>query len=86
MACFTQTLVQKERMGNQNGANESKFGISGDRVGDRLLQGMERRMKSPNTIPFEKQRRIDQILAEMASSSHRMAKILRIINRINREL
>jgi hypothetical protein len=73
-------------MGNQRGVKESKFGISGDRVGDRLLQGVERRIKSPNPIPFDKQRRIDQILAEMASSSNRMAKILRVFNRINREL
>ena len=73
-------------MGNQREVKESKFGISGDRVGDRLLQGVERRIKSPNPIPFDKQRRIDQILAEMASSSNRMAKILRVFNRINREL
>ena len=73
-------------MGNQRGVKESKFGISSDRVGDPLLQGVERRIKSPNPIPFEKQRRIDQILAEMASSSNRMAKILRVFNRINREL
>ena len=73
-------------MGNQSGAKESKFGISGDRVEDCLLQGLERRIKSRNPIPFEKQRRIDQILAEMANSSNRMAKILRIINRTNREL
>jgi len=78
--------VQKKGMGNQSGEKESKFGISGDRVGDRLLQGVERRIKSPNPIPFDKQRRIDQILAEMASSSNRMAKILRVFNRINREL
>ena len=73
-------------MGNESGVGESKFGILGDRVGNRLLQGVERRIKSPNPIPFEKQRRIDQILAEMASSSNRMAKILRVFNRINREL
>ena len=73
-------------MGKQSGVEESKFEISGDRLGDRLLQGVERRIKSPNPIPSEKQRRIDQILAEMASSSNRMAKILRVFNRINREL
>ena len=73
-------------MGNQSGVEESKFEISGDRLGDRLLQGVERRIKSPNPIPIEKQMRIDRILAEMANSSNRMAKILRVFNRINRGL
>jgi hypothetical protein len=54
-------------MGKQSGVEESKFEISGDRLGDRLLQGVERRIKSPNPIPIEKQMRIDRILAEMAT-------------------
>ena len=73
-------------MGNQRGVKESKFGISGDRVGSRLLQGVERRMRSPRPIPSDKQERIDRILKELEDSSNRMERILGVFNRINRGL
>ena len=73
-------------MGNESGVGESKFGILGDRAGNRLLQGVERRMRSPRTIPSDKQKRIDQILKELKDSSSRMERILGAFNRINRGL
>ncbi len=81
-ACFTQTLVQKKRMGKQNGVGETKFKISGERVGSRLLQGVEGRIRSSRPIPSQKQERIDQILKELESSSKRMEQILGVFNRI----
>ena len=71
-------------MGKKNGVGESKFEISGDRVGGRLLQGVERRMISPCPIPSDKQARIDRILKEMDATSRRMEQILGVFNRINR--
>jgi hypothetical protein len=73
-------------MGNESGVGESKFGILGDRVGNRLLQGVERRMRSSRPIPSDKQERIDQILKELEDSSNRMERILGVFNRINRGL
>jgi hypothetical protein len=73
-------------MGNESGVGESKFRISGDRVGNRLLQGVERRMRSSRPIPSDKQERIDQILKELEDSSNRMERILGVFNRINRGL
>jgi len=78
--------VQKERMINQKGVGESNYEISGDRVGSRLLQGVERRMSSLRPIPSDKQKRIDQILKELEESSNRMERILGVFNRINRGL
>ena len=71
-------------MGNESGVGESNFEISGDRVGSRLLQGVERRMISPCPIPSDKQARIDRILKEMDATSRRMEQILGVFNRINR--
>ena len=65
---------------------ESNFEISGDRVGSRLLQGVERRMSSLRSIPSDKQKRIDEILKELEESSNRMERILGVFNRINRGL
>ena len=73
-------------MGNQKGVGESKYEISGDRVGSRLLQGVERRMKYNRSIPSDKQKRIDRILKELEDSSSRMERILGVFNRINRGL
>ena len=73
-------------MGNQKWVEESKFGILGDRAGNRLLQGVERRMSSIRPIPSDKQKRIDQILKELEESSNRMERILGVFNRINRGL
>jgi hypothetical protein len=73
-------------MGNESGVGESKFGILGDRVGNRLLQGVERRMRSSRPIPSDKQERIDQILKELEDSYNRMERILGVFNRINRGL
>ena len=73
-------------MGKYNGVGKTKFKISGDRVGSRLLQGVERRMRSPRPIPSDKQKRIDQILKELEASSNRMERILGVFNRINRGL
>ena len=73
-------------MGNESGVGESNFEISGDRVESRLLQGVERRMKSPRSIPSDKQKRINRILKELESSSKRMERILGAFNRINRGL
>ena len=73
-------------MGNESGVGESNFEISGDRVESRLLQGVERRMKSPRSIPSDKQKRINRILKQLESSSKRMERILVAFNRINRGL
>jgi hypothetical protein len=73
-------------MGNESGVGESKFGILGDRVGNRLLQGVERRMRSPRPIPADKQERIDRILKELENSSNRMERILGVFNRMNQGL
>ena len=73
-------------MDKQSGVGESNFEISGDRVGSRLLQGVERRMRSPRPIPSDKQERIDRILKELEDSSNRMERILGVFNRINRGL
>jgi len=79
-------LCKRKRMRNDSGVGESNFEISGDRVGSRLLQGVERRMKSPRPIPSDKQERIDRILKELEDSSKRMERILGVFNRINRGL
>ena len=71
-------------MGNKSGVGESNFEISGDRVGSRLLQGVEGRIRSSRPIPSQKQERIDQILKELESSSKRMEQILGVFNRIKR--
>jgi hypothetical protein len=73
-------------MGNESGVGESNFEISGDRVGSRLLQGVERRMKYNRSIPSDKQKRLDRILKELEDSSSRMERILGVFNRINRGL
>ena len=73
-------------MGLNAGMNSKKFSISSDRVGDRLLQGVERRMKNSRPIAPEKQEKIDQILFEMKNSSDRMQKLLEVFSRINRRL
>ena len=71
-------------MGKLKGVGENEFTISGDRTGNRLLQGVERRIKSPRPIPSDKQERIDRILKEMDATSRRMEQILGVFNRINR--
>ena len=68
------------------GVDKSDFLISDDRAGGRLLQGVERRMRSPRPIPSDKQERIDRILKELEDSSNRMERILGVFNRINRGL
>ena len=73
-------------MGLNAGMNSKKFSISSDRAGDRLLQGVERRMKNSRPIAPEKQEKIDQILFEMKNSSDRMQKLLEVFSRINRRL
>ena len=70
-------------MGKLNGVGKREIAISGDRSGTRLLQGVERRMKSTRPIPYEKQRRIDRILKEMNTTSERMDRLLKVFNRIN---
>jgi len=70
-------------MGKLKGAGKREIAISGDRSGTRLLQGVERRMKSTRPIPSEKQRRIDRILKEMNSTSERMDRLLKVFNRMN---
>ena len=70
-------------MGKLNGVGKRQIAISGDRSGTRLLQGVERRMKSTRPIPSEKQRRIDRILKEMNTTSERMDRLLKVFNRIN---
>ena len=73
-------------MGLNAGMNSKKIFISSDRTGDRLLQGVERRMKNSRPIAPEKQEKIDQILFEMKNSSDRMQKLLEVFSRINRRL
>ena len=73
-------------MGFNAGINSKKISISSDRAGDRLLQGVERRMKNSRPIAPEKQEKIDQILFEMKNSSDRMQKLLEVFSRINRRL
>jgi len=73
-------------MGIKNGVDSKRNSISGDRAGDRLLQGVERRMKNSRPIAPEKQEKIDQILFEMKNSSDRMQKLLEVFSRINRRL
>tara|TARA_B100002019_G_C21234605_1_gene582041 strand:- start:1265 stop:1486 length:222 start_codon:yes stop_codon:yes gene_type:complete len=73
-------------MGIKNGVDSKRISISGDRAGDRLLQGVERRMKNSRPIAPEKQEKIDQILFEMKNSSDRMQKLLEVFSRINRRL
>ena len=73
-------------MGLNAGMNSKKISISSDRAGDRLLQGVERRMKDSRPIAPEKQEKIDQILFEMKNSSDRMQKLLEVFSRINRRL
>ena len=70
-------------MGKLNGVGKREIASSGDRSGTRLLQGVERRMKSTRPIPSEKQRRIDRILKEMNTTSERMDRLLKVFNRIN---
>ena len=70
-------------MGKLNGVGKREIAISGDRSGTRLLQGVERRMKSTRPIPSEKQRRIDRILKEMNTTSERMDRLLKVFNCIN---
>ena len=86
MLVLHKRLCKRERMGNESGMGASNFEISGDRVGSRLLQGVERRMSSLCPIPSDKQKRIDQILKELEESSNRMERILGVFNRINRGL
>ena len=73
-------------MGLNAGMNSKKISISSDRARDRLLQGVERRMKNSRPIAPEKQEKIDQILFEMKNSSDRMQKLLEVFSRINRRL
>ena len=73
-------------MGLNAGMNSKKFSISSDRAGDRLLQGVERRMKTSRPITSENQEKIDRILFEMKGSSDRMERLLKVFTRINRGL
>ncbi len=73
-------------MGIKNGVDSKRISISGDRAGDRLLQGVERRMKTSRPIAPENQEKIDRILFEMKDSSDRMERLLQVFNRMNRGL
>lgn len=73
-------------MGKLKGVGENEFTISGDRTGNRLLQGVERRMKTSRPIAPENQEKIDRILFEMKDSSDRMERLLQVFNRMNRGL
>ena len=73
-------------MGIKNGVASKRISISGDRAGDRLLQGVERRMKTSRPVAPENQEKIDRILFEMKDSSDRMERLLRVFTRINRGL
>ena len=66
--------------------DSKKISISGDRAGERLLQGVERRMKTSRPIAPENQEKIDRILFEMKNSSDRMERLLEVFNRMNRGL
>ena len=73
-------------MGKLKGVGENEFTISGDRTGNRLLQGVERRMKTSRPVAPENQEKIDRILFEMKDSSDRMERLLKVFTRINRGL
>ena len=73
-------------MGIKNGLDSKKISISGDRAGERLLQGVERRMKTSRPIAPENQEKIDRILFELKNSSDRMERLLEVFNRMNRGL
>ena len=73
-------------MGIKNGVDSKRISISGDRPGDRLLQGVERRMKTSSPVAPENQEKIDRILFEMKDSSDRMERLLQVFNRMNRGL
>ena len=79
-------LCKKKKMGIKNGVDSKKISISGDRAGERLLQGVERRMKTSRPIASENQEKIDRILFEMKNSSDRMERLLEVFNRMNRGL
>ena len=70
-------------MGIKNGVDSKKISISGDRAGERLLQGVERRMKTSRPIAPENQEKLDRILFEMKNSSDRMERLLEVFNRMN---
>ena len=55
---------------------ENEFTISGDRTGNRLLQGVERRMKSP--LPILRINRSESTVfsEEMNTTSERMERLL----------
>ena len=73
-------------MGIKNGVDSKRVTISGDRAGGRLLQGVERRMKTSRPIAQENKEKIDRILSEMKDSSDRMERLLKVFTRINRSL
>lgn len=73
-------------MGKLNGVGKREIAISGDRSGTRLLQGVERRMKTSRPVAPENQEKIDRILFEMKDSSDRMERLLKVFTRINRGL
>ena len=79
-------LCKKKKMGIKNGVDSKKISISGDRAGERLLQGVERRMKTSRPIAPENQEKIDRILFEMKNSSDRMERLLEVFNRMDRGL
>ena len=70
-------------MGIKNGVDSKRISISGDRAGDRLLQGVERRMKTSRPIAPENQEKLDRILFEMKNSSDHMERLLEVFNRMN---
>ena len=76
-------LCEKRKMGIKNGVDSKKISISGDRAGERLLQGVERRMKTSRPIAPENQEKLDRILFEMKNSSDRMERLLEVFNRMN---
>lgn len=76
-------LCKKRKMGIKNGVDSKKISISGDRAGERLLQGVERRMKTSRPIAPENQEKLDRILFEMKNSSDRMERLLEVFNRMN---
>ena len=79
-------LCKKKKMGIKNGVDSKKISISGDRAGERLLQGVERRMKTSRPIAPENQEKIDRILFEMKNTSDRRERLLEVFNRMNRGL
>ena len=76
-------LCKKRKMVIKNGVDSKKISISGDRAGERLLQGVERRMKTSRPIAPENQEKLDRILFEMKNSSDRMERLLEVFNRMN---